>query len=68
MRCLRALLADPAPRLQILLFDNGSTDETHALLDRIDGAVITRSPDNLGFLLGCNRAPPKPPPAAPSCC
>lgn len=55
LRCLRALQAAKGPSLEIVIFDNGSSDETAALLDRTDGIRIIRSKDNLGFLLGSNR-------------
>ncbi|HTH99449.1 MAG TPA: class I SAM-dependent methyltransferase [Acidisoma sp.] len=55
LRCLRALQAAEGPSLEIIIFDNGSSDETGALLDRTDGIRVIRSKDNLGFLLGSNR-------------
>ncbi|GAB0117160.1 class I SAM-dependent methyltransferase [Acidisoma sp. 7E03] len=55
LRCLRALQAAQGPSLEIILVDNRSTDQTAALLERVEGARILRSPENLGFLLGCNR-------------
>jgi GT2 family glycosyltransferase/glycosyltransferase involved in cell wall biosynthesis/SAM-dependent methyltransferase len=54
--CLRALAHDLAPGTEIILQDNGSTDETAALLDRIDNARILRNGGNLGFLRGANVA------------
>lgn len=55
LRCLRALQTTRGPSLEIIVFDNGSTDETAALLERVEGIRVIRSADNLGFLLGCNR-------------
>ena len=55
LRCLRALREQRGPSLEIILFDNDSSDETGTLLSRIDGARIVRNPSNAGFLLGCNR-------------
>ncbi|MFZ4682826.1 MAG: methyltransferase domain-containing protein [Terrimicrobiaceae bacterium] len=55
LRCLRALLEQRGPSLEIILFDNDSRDETATLLGRIDGAKIVRNASNVGFLLGCNR-------------
>ncbi|WP_218510138.1 glycosyltransferase [Variovorax sp. dw_308] len=43
-------------RSEIILLDNGSTDATAELLDRLDGAKIVRSDQNLHFLRGANRA------------
>ena len=38
---------------ELVVVDNGSTDETADLLERIDGAVIARNADNLGFGPAC---------------
>ena len=54
--CLRALARDLEPGMEIILQDNGSTDETAALLDRIDNARVLRNGGNLGFLRGANAA------------
>lgn len=43
-------------RSEIILLDNGSTDATAELLDRVDGAKIIRSEQNLHFLRGANHA------------
>ncbi|GAB0114499.1 hypothetical protein AcidC75_20230 [Acidisoma sp. C75] len=56
LRCLRAIAAATGPSCEVILLDNGSTDETPALLERLEGARIIRSPENLGFLRGCNQA------------
>jgi O-antigen biosynthesis protein len=42
--------------VEVVILDNGSTDRTNALLDRIDGATIIRSDSNLHFLRGANQA------------
>jgi GT2 family glycosyltransferase/glycosyltransferase involved in cell wall biosynthesis/SAM-dependent methyltransferase len=54
--CLRALAHDLEPGTEIILQNNGSTDETAALLDRIDNARILCNGGNLGFLRGANAA------------
>ena len=56
LRCVRALLAQCGPSLEIVLIDNDSHDETEELLSRIDGAHVLRSATNEGFLIGCNKA------------
>lgn len=38
---------------EVVIVDNGSTDETADLLDRVDGAVIVRNADNIGFGPAC---------------
>ena len=55
LRCLRALLEQRGPSIELVVVDNGSTDETPALLSRINGARILRSTGNDGFLLACNQ-------------
>jgi GT2 family glycosyltransferase/SAM-dependent methyltransferase len=54
--CLRALAIDLEPGTEIILVDNGSTDETAPLLDRIENVRILRNAENLGFLRGANVA------------
>jgi len=55
LRCLRALLAQGGPRVQVVLVDNGSGPETQALLSRLDGCVILRNGGNAGFVAACNQ-------------
>ena len=38
-----------------LIIDNASSDQTDALLARVDGATIVRNADNLGFVLAANQ-------------
>lgn len=57
--CLAAIkecLDDSAIKIETILFDNGSSDRTHALLDQIEGATIIRNDENLHFLRGVNAA------------
>ncbi|WP_083745253.1 glycosyltransferase [Variovorax sp. KK3] len=42
--------------VEVVIVDNGSSDATAQLLDRVEGARIIRSPENLHFLRGANRA------------
>jgi GT2 family glycosyltransferase len=55
--CLAALIGATPPDLyEVVLVDNGSTDDTGALLDELDGDVtIIRNPQNLGFARACNQ-------------
>jgi GT2 family glycosyltransferase len=41
--------------IEVVIIDNCSTDDTAALLARLDGASIERQTENLGFVRGCNR-------------
>lgn len=43
-------------RVEVVMLDNGSTDATSSLLERIDGATIIHCNENLHFLRGANRA------------
>jgi GT2 family glycosyltransferase len=58
--CLESLLADPkAPPLEVLVVDNGSRDQTAALLDayqRLDARVrVISNDENLGFAAANNQ-------------
>jgi GT2 family glycosyltransferase/ubiquinone/menaquinone biosynthesis C-methylase UbiE/glycosyltransferase involved in cell wall biosynthesis len=43
-----------APFVEVIVVDDGSTDDTAAMLDRITGVKIIRNPRNLGFIKACN--------------
>jgi len=49
-------LSGGVPAVEVIILDNASSDLTGALLDRIEGAAIIRSPTNLHFLKGVNLA------------
>ena len=46
LRCLRSLAATSVP-IEVVIVDNGSTDETAALLAHVDGAVVIRNAENV---------------------
>lgn len=52
--CLRALAVDAGATTEVIVVDNGSTDETPDLLARLDNAVVIRNASNLGFTLAAN--------------
>ncbi|QOL82598.1 glycosyltransferase [Pseudooceanicola spongiae] len=54
--CLQSLHRNAGVPIEIILLDNGSSDDTGALLDRLDGVTILRNGENLHFLRGVNRA------------
>ncbi len=51
--CLESLLQNAGEDYELILVDNGSTDDTGKLLDRIDGAKIIRNSENQGFGYAC---------------
>jgi GT2 family glycosyltransferase len=54
--CLRSLAETPTTcPFEVIVVDDGSTDETEARLRSLDGLVYTRNEQNLGFVGSCNR-------------
>lgn len=53
-RCLATLLATDLKNVEVLVVDNGSTDETPERLAEIRGIRVLRLPKNLGFVRGNN--------------
>lgn len=57
LRCLWSILrAGDAARLQLILADDASTDETEGYFRALPGITYLRNPANLGFLHTCNNA------------
>lgn len=54
--CLQSLVQNAADDTEVIILDNASTDRTTHLLERLDGAKVIRSSENLHFLRGVNRA------------
>ena len=55
LACLRALAAHPPQAdCEILVVDDGSSDETAEALPRIEGLRYHRRPENGGFIAACN--------------
>src|ERR1700685_4015274 len=53
--CLESLLQNAGDAYELILVDNGSTDDTGKLLDRIDGAKVIRNSENKGFGYACGQ-------------
>jgi GT2 family glycosyltransferase/Flp pilus assembly protein TadD len=59
--CLESVLANTRSPYELVLVDNGSTDETPAYLEEVKGragparVVVLRNDKNLGFPAGCNQ-------------
>ena len=54
--CLRSIAENCFERMETIIVDNNSQDETPALLDRLRGARIIRNAENRNFLLAVNQA------------
>lgn len=55
-RCLSSIVAHVRVPHEVIIVDNASSDDTGALLDRVNGGRMLRSGRNLGFLAGANAA------------
>ncbi|QYK41009.1 MAG: glycosyltransferase [Paracoccaceae bacterium] len=57
LRCLWSMLrAGDRARLQVIVADDGSSDETAGFLRDLPGITYIRNPENMGFLQSCNNA------------
>ncbi len=57
LRCVWSLLAaKDAARMQVIVADDGSSDETEAFFSTVPGLTYIRNPQNMGFLRSCNNA------------
>jgi GT2 family glycosyltransferase len=56
LQCLRSILKQDGPSIEVIVFDNASDDDTNVLLNRADNLRVIRSVENLGFLRGVNQA------------
>ena len=56
LACLRSIHETCHGRVEVILVDNGSSDETSRLLSQVTGAKIVRNPENRHFLFAANQA------------
>src|SRR5216117_215240 len=56
LQCLRSIAEHGFERLEVVIIDNASTDETGKLLDLVYGATIIRNSENRHFVLAVNQA------------
>ena len=54
--CLRSIAECRTEKIEVILVDNASSDNTPALLDRLRGVQVIRNTENLNFLLAVNQA------------
>ena len=57
LRCVWSIIkaSDPV-KLEIIIADDCSSDETQSIFEPLKGIKYIRNPENLGFLRSCNRA------------
>ncbi len=57
LKCLQSIAEHkPEVAFEVVVADDCSTDATQQVLARINGLRVVRNPENLKFLLSCNRA------------
>jgi GT2 family glycosyltransferase len=54
--CLRSLVENHHDRIEVIIVDNASQDDTPLLIERLRGAHIIRNTENRNFLLAVNQA------------
>ena len=56
LRCLQSLAADKSCAIEVIVFNNASTDQTKELLERCENIVVINNPVNVGFVGATNGA------------
>jgi GT2 family glycosyltransferase len=55
-KCLESICANTEIPYEVILVDNGSTDETDILCERLKNVKTIINKENVGFIRGCNQA------------
>ena len=55
-KCLESICAHTEISYEVILVDNGSTDETDVLFKRLKNVKTIINKENVGFIRGCNQA------------
>ncbi|QFU74408.1 glycosyltransferase [Halioglobus maricola] len=55
LQCLHAIYGHSPPIYEVIIVDDGSTDETADAVLKIPGVRLVRQPSNLGFAKACNK-------------
>ena len=55
LKAIRERSGDDIP-YEVIIADDGSTDDTHIMLERIHGIHVIKNTSNLGFICNCNNA------------
>jgi O-antigen biosynthesis protein len=55
LQCLRSIAEQGFERLEVIIVDNASADDTSRMLKLVEGARIIRNTENRNFLLGVNQ-------------
>jgi GT2 family glycosyltransferase len=56
LRCLQSLAADKSCAIEVIVFNNASTDQTKELLERCENILVINNPVNVGFVGATNGA------------
>jgi GT2 family glycosyltransferase len=56
LRCLKSLAADQSCSIEVIVFNNSSTDQTKELLERCENIVVINNLVNVGFVGATNGA------------
>ncbi|UFJ42530.1 glycosyltransferase [Brevibacillus humidisoli] len=54
-QCLETIKAHADVPYEIIIVDNGSSDQTSALLSKVENVTLVKNNENAGFLKGCNQ-------------